>query len=100
MKHEFHPEAEQELLEEAERYESEVPGLGLRFGDEVHRVIELLLENPEAGSPLDPPLRYFVLRRFPHAIIYAVLKDVDALLIVAVAHGSRKPGYWRDRSSG
>ena len=53
MKHEFHPEAEQELLEEAERYESEVPGLGLRFGDEVHRVIELLLENPEAGSPLD-----------------------------------------------
>ncbi|WP_193222174.1 hypothetical protein [Alkalilimnicola sp. S0819] len=39
MKHEFHPEAEEELIEEAARYESEVPGLGGRFGNEVSRVI-------------------------------------------------------------
>jgi len=98
MRYEFHPEAEQELLEEAARYEFEVPGLGLRFGDEVDRVIRLLVENPEAGSPVDRTLRHFVLRRFPHAIVYAPLKDVDTLLILAVAHGSRKPGYWRART--
>lgn len=44
MSYEFHPEAEQELYEAASRYESEVPQLGLRFADEVERVVQLLLE--------------------------------------------------------
>jgi len=46
MKYEFHPEAEQELYEAALRYESDVPELGYRFGDEVERVVQLLLEHP------------------------------------------------------
>jgi hypothetical protein len=37
MNYEFHPEAELELYEAALRYESEVPELGHRFGDEVER---------------------------------------------------------------
>jgi toxin ParE1/3/4 len=96
MNYEFHPEAEEELIEEAARYESEVPGLGARFGGEVNRAIELLLENSKIGSPLDGELRNFVLRRFPHSVIYTVIGDT--LFIVAVAHGSRKPGYWRSRA--
>ena len=95
MNYEFHPDAEWEFIEEAVRYESEVPGLGARFGDEVNRVIELLLENPKIGGPIDDNLRHFVLRRFPYSIIYSVV--TDTLLIVAVAHGSRKPGYSRSR---
>lgn len=95
MKYEFHPEAEREFIEEATRYESEVPGLGVRFGSEVGRVIDLLLENPKSGAPIDANLRHFVLKRFPHSIIYAVIADV--LIVVAVAHGSREPGYWRSR---
>jgi toxin ParE1/3/4 len=97
MKYEFHPEAEWEFIEEAARYESEVPGLGHRFGSEIERVVELLLENPKIGAPVDDDLRHFVLRRFPHSIIYAVIADV--LFIVAVAHGSREPGYWRSRTA-
>lgn len=42
MNYEFHPDAEQEFIEEAAYYESEVPGLGSRFVDELNRVIELL----------------------------------------------------------
>ena len=45
MNYEFHPEAELELIESAAWYESEVPGLGLEFGEEVERVIELLLHD-------------------------------------------------------
>ena len=44
MKLEFHPEAELELIEAAFRYDLEVPGLGERFGTEVQRVTDLLLE--------------------------------------------------------
>ncbi len=95
MKYEFHPEAEQELYEAAARYESEVSALGLRFADEVERVIRLLLEHPELGSQLDDELRHFVLHRFPFSIVYAVVSDV--ICVVAVAHGSREPNYWRPR---
>jgi len=96
MSHEFHPEAEFELLEAASRYESEVPGLGERFGDEVERVVAVLLENPNLGAPLMDDLRHFVLRRFPFTIVYAVVDDL--LYILAVAHGSREPGYWSSRT--
>ena len=95
MKYEFHPEAEQELYEAASRYESEVSNLGFRFADEVERVIRLLLEHPELGSRLDDELRHFVLRRFPFSVVYAVVSDV--VFVVAIAHGSREPEYWRPR---
>lgn len=95
MNYEFHPEAERELYEAALRYESEVPELGRRFGDEVERVVQLLLDHPEMGSRLDNDLRHFVLRRFPFSVVYAVATDL--VCIVAVAHGSREPEYWRLR---
>lgn len=95
MKFEFHPEAEQELYDAALRYESEVAGLGRRFGDEIERIVQLLLENPELGSRVGDGLRHFVLRRFPFSVVYAVAADL--VYIVAVAHGSREPHYWRNR---
>jgi toxin ParE1/3/4 len=96
MNYEFHPEAEGEFIEQAAHYESEVPGLGARFADEVERVIKLLCETPKIGAPVDEELRHFVLRRFPHSVVYAVLGK--RLVVIAVAHGSRKPGYWRSRT--
>lgn len=95
MKYEFHPEAEQELVEAALRYEAEIPGLGYRFADEVERVIQLLLDHPELGSKVDDDLRHFVLSKFPFSIVYATTMHV--IQVVAVAHGSREPEYWRSR---
>lgn len=96
MKYEFHPDAELEILEYAARYESQVPGLGERFGDEVERVIELLLENPKLGALVEGDIRHFVLQRFPHSIIYAFVDNL--LYVLAVAHGSRAPDYWTPRA--
>lgn len=98
MTWEFHPEAEQEFIESALRYEAEVPGLGLRFADEVQRVIEFVLGRPEIGARVEGEIRRFVLRRFPFSVIYAV--RTGTLYVLAVAHGSRRPGYWRSRSGG
>lgn len=95
MRYEFHPDAELELYEAASRYELEVPELGLRFADEIERVIHLVLEHPELGSRLDDKLRHFVLRKFPFSVVYVVTEDL--VYIVAVAHGSREPEYWRLR---
>jgi toxin ParE1/3/4 len=95
MKYEFHPEAELEVIEYAARYESDVPGLGERFGDEIERVVELLLDNPKSGALLEGEIRHFVLRRFPRSVVYAVVHDL--LYVLAVAHGRREPGYWTAR---
>jgi hypothetical protein len=37
-----------------------------------------------------------LVRRFPYAVVYDVLPD--AVIIIAVAHQRRKPGYWIRRS--
>jgi len=95
MRLEFHPEAELELIEAAVHYELEVPGLGKRLEAEIRRATDLLLQYPEIGTPADPDLRKFVLRRFPFTLIYSVTPDV--LRIEVVAHHSRLPGYWKSR---
>lgn len=96
MRLEFHPEAEVEFIDAALHYETEVPGLGERFATEVRRAAYLLRDHPAIGQQPDPDLRRFVLPRFPFMLIYSATPDV--LLIEAVAHQSRLPGYWRTRA--
>jgi membrane-associated protease RseP (regulator of RpoE activity) len=62
---------------------------------EVRRATDLLLLSPEIGIRVDPDLRKFVLSRFPFTLIYGV--SAQAVRVVAVAHHSRRPGYWRSR---
>jgi hypothetical protein len=95
MKLEFHPEAELELLEAAFRYNLEVPGLGERFGAEVKRVTDLLLEYPDIGNEAGPRRRKFSLHRFPFTLIYAASGEI--LHVLAIAHDRRRPNYWRSR---
>lgn len=92
----FHSEAEAEFIESAAHFESEVPGLGRRFGRAVKEVLEIVGEHPEIGSPLNGELRSFVVAGFPYSIIYAPYQG--SLFVLAVAHGRRKPGYWRSRN--
>ena len=52
-------------------------------------------ELPDAWPPYDHRTRRYLLRRYPFGIVYRV--ESARILIVAVAHGHRRPGYWRDR---
>jgi hypothetical protein len=49
------------------------------------------------GARIDEDLRHFVLARFPFSIVYALTGDV--VYIVALAHGSREPEYWKHTRS-
>lgn len=95
MNYEFHPEAEQEFIEAAVRYDLEIRGLGTLFGGELERVLNLLLRNPKIGTPVAGPIRHFVLHRFPFSVIYA--SEDRVLYVLAVAHHRRAPGYWKAR---
>ena len=96
----FVAEAVEELEEAADWYDNERPGLGEQFATEVARIVERAAELPHSGSSVagtDPSrdVRRFVVRRFPYLVVTAIIARQRA--VVAVAHHSRRPGYWRDR---
>jgi plasmid stabilization system protein ParE len=96
----YHREAREELIAAAERYEARRPGLGLDFVAEITRAVASIREHPEAwpcckGLKTRVPVRKFVLQRFPFALPYLV--HGETIVVLAVAHGRRRPGYWRAR---
>jgi plasmid stabilization system protein ParE len=95
MRPEFHPAAEEELTSAVIGYEDKILGLGADLATEVQRLTALLCDTPRIGERLDERHRRFPLHRFPFAVIFRV--DGDVLLIVAVAHRRRRPGYWIER---
>ncbi len=78
-------------------YAEQAPGLGDAFLIETLRTIQLIEQYPTAWHPLTPQIRRCRLRRFPYSLVYT--QDGNDLLVVAVAHQHRKPGYWRARLS-
>ena len=93
----YHPAAEDELLNEIGYLELRMPGLGRRFYNEVRRAERLLSQFPESGPEVLPGIRKHSLRKFPFSLIYSIEKD--GMLILAVAHHSRRPRYWLPRIS-
>ena len=93
--YQFLPEAEEEMNEAAQFYEGRSEGLGEDFLDEVQHTIESILAFPESGPVVSEHFRRRILRRFPFGLLYAI--EAERILIVAVAHLKRRPGYWKDR---
>ena len=53
------------------------------------------LAYPQAGTPATNDTRRVFLKDFPFAVVYR--PDTDGITIFALAHHSRRPGYWRSR---
>jgi plasmid stabilization system protein ParE len=90
--------AEVEFSDAASYYEDAEPMLGEVFVEHVTRSINVLSKNPLIGHLIGKRVRKIALRKFPYSLIY-VASD-DEIVIVAIAHQSRKPRYWRDRLNG
>ena len=95
MKLKYHPDARDELRLAAEEYEACRIGLGIEFVEEIQAAIQRILEFPRAWAPLSERTRRCLTNRFPYGIIYQVWDH--ELRIIAVAHQSRAPGYWKNR---
>ena len=91
----FHPDAEAELSEAIEYYENVEPGLGQDFAFEVNLAIQRAIAYPRAWVVLEGEIRRSLVRRFPFGILYS--EEGDGILIVAVMHLHRDPGYWKSR---
>ena len=95
MRYAFHPEALEEYEEAGHYYAQRQPGLHLHFIVCVEHAIELIQEDPFRWPPFDDDVRRCLTRVFPYGILYTI--EPDFVLIVAVAHCSREPGYWKHR---
>ena len=94
--------AREELREAAARYNLQRNGLGLEFLAEVDRGVQRIrrapLQFPQLESvPEEPNVRRLLLKRFPFALIYEA-REME-ICILAIAHTSRRPGYWRGRGA-
>lgn len=89
--------ASDELTEAVRWYELRRSGLGGDFHDAIVRTIELIRLHPEIGTARTGRLPHRQLRvtGFPYKVVYRLRKD--DIYVVAVAHTSRRPGYWKDR---
>jgi toxin ParE1/3/4 len=98
----LHPAAAQEAVEAAAWYELQQSGLGAEFSSAVQAALDLLEGEafpllPMPGVAARRGAMRLMLKRFPFAIV--VVDQGDEILVLAVAHHSRRPGYWRDRRS-
>ena len=91
----FAEAAKLELIQEVEFYENKEAGLGARFLASIREVVSRAILYPLTGSPYRKNTRRLLVKDFPFAVIYR--SHTDGVVIFAVAHLSKRPGYWRSR---
>jgi plasmid stabilization system protein ParE len=88
-----------EVRETATWYRADDQKLARAFVDEVDRVIAFARRFPKGATAIEPledlEVRRFMTRVFPY---FVIARDwEDALVVLAVAHQHREPGYWHPR---
>ena len=89
--------ASDELTEAVRWYETRRVGLGGEFFDAIAAALTLIETSPEIGKTIssDGQTRRVVVARFPYQVVYR-LRPTE-IVIVAMAHVKRRPGYWKNR---
>jgi plasmid stabilization system protein ParE len=66
-----------------------------RFIAAVEDALERILHSPTRWRIMDEDVRRCLTRFFPYGVLYTI--EADFILVVAVMHCSREPGYWKAR---
>ncbi len=93
----FAAEVEADVEASMAFYEAREAGLGEAFYRELKQGTKHIQSNPELFPciPEEAAVRQYCLRRFPFRILYK--NYPESILIVAIAHTSRRPGFWTGR---
>ena len=95
MNFRFLASAQAELLETISYYSAINGALGLRFEQAVANAVRGAVAHPERGAPRSQNTRRWLVKGFPFGVIYR--GSEHEVLVVAVAHQRKKPGYWSRR---
>jgi toxin ParE1/3/4 len=94
------PDAVAELTEASIWYETRLPGLAIRFLQEVDQAQQVIQSRPLSfprlsNMTLDLAVRRALLPRFPYAPVFLELQT--EIRVLTVAHAKRHPDYWLNR---
>jgi hypothetical protein len=99
LPHRIRPQADEEIGFEVSFYEARRPGLGWELFDAVRAAISRATDVPAACGQLRSPagmtIRFAPVGGFPFKVVF--LHEPEELVILALAHDRRRPGYWRTR---
>ena len=93
----IHPGALEEAEQAVEWYRTRSSRAAALLVRELVRAMDRIAANPNQFPRYVFGTRRTVVRRFPYLIVFREVSD--SIEIIAVAHGRRRPGYWRDRTS-
>lgn len=91
----FHPDAVEEARAAREWYVARSQSAADSFLAELDRGVEAIALAPERWPLFLHGTRRYLFHRFPYQLVYRV--SSARVEVVAVAHGRRRPGYWRSR---
>ena len=96
----LHREARAELQVSVDFYRQRAgEGWAARFKQCVGEGLKAIAADPERYPPAPgfPGVQKLRLKQFPFSLLS--ICRTDSMWVVAIAHGSRKPGYWKQRIS-
>jgi toxin ParE1/3/4 len=94
----YHPEGRLEAEGAFDWYRERSPRAAERFYIELERAHTAIQNSPESWAEYLYGTRRYLLKRYPYIVVYRVA--VHRIEVIAVAHGSRQPGYWASRLKG
>ncbi|KAB2907012.1 MAG: type II toxin-antitoxin system RelE/ParE family toxin [Kofleriaceae bacterium] len=91
----LHRDAMRDMVEASERHDS--PTLDENLDRAVRSALDMLVRFPEMGPAhrTQKTVRVLTLTGLPFVLPYRI--DGDVITVLAVAHTSRRPGYWYRR---
>jgi plasmid stabilization system protein ParE len=90
------PGARRDFDESFDWYAARSTLAAIRFTNALDAALSIVATNPERFAAVDSLHRACPVRRFPFRIVYRVVEN--RVLVVAIAHAKRRPGYWKDRT--
>ncbi|MFC2172551.1 type II toxin-antitoxin system RelE/ParE family toxin [Acidobacteriota bacterium] len=91
----FHPEAVTEARVTRKWYEERSPKAAEGFLRELDLAVEKIADSPKRWPIYIKGTRRYLFRRYPFFIVFREVENT--IQVLAVAHGYRKPGYWKER---
>ena len=91
----FHPAAAEEAAAAYEWYAQRSLVAARGFREELRHAVEAVAKAPDRWPQYGIRARRYLFPRFPFGLVYR-LRDGE-VEVLAVAHGKRRPGYWRHR---
>jgi plasmid stabilization system protein ParE len=89
------PAALAEGEEAARWYAERDPRVAARFAEQLEAALNRIAEAPYRWPVYLHGTRRVRLTRFPYLVAYR--EEATRILVVAIAHDKRRPGYWRKR---